>query len=460
MLKKVTISTLLLLSAFVMAQQARVPMLMPSMGRIFNEAIVYPTENQTGLAIFFRLPYDRLVFSRNREAEGAEAFISEVKVNIELYKDGRRVTDQNWTSKKYASSFEETKDKLKDLTGVVHFKAEPGVYAWRMTLNDQPGMWRSITLPDFSKAGQIGRPFLLKGAAENNLLIQNLSGNVSFGADAFLAVFVNAETMHWKLLRIPDKAMQRIQERDDRDRNDSRAGRRPRFGGIQDNNPERMKPLPDRADMPLPTDTKEVANGEVGRWLNLGDIRPIDTGFATTAGNQKMALIPLEARLLEDGHYVVVLETLAGKAHYVFSTLWRDMPLSLFNLDLAVESMKFIVDKDELRQLKRGNTSERAERFRIWWKAKDPSPETPFNELMAEYFTRVDYAATAFQTGTRGLDGMQSDRARIYITKGPPVKTSRLLPDSGGVREIWEYPNGQTFVFEAASSLDPFVLLK
>ncbi|HRK74810.1 MAG TPA: GWxTD domain-containing protein, partial [Rhodothermales bacterium] len=213
-------------------------------------------------------------------------------------------------------------------------------------------------------------------------------------------------------------------------------------------------------DMPLPAETKEVAKGEVEKWLSLGNVRPVDSGFEITSGDQKMAIVPLQARLLEDGHYAVVLETPTSKTHYIFSTLWRDMPMSLLNLDVALESMKFIVDKDELRQLKRGNTSERAERFRVWWKAKDPSPETPFNELMAEYFARVDYAATAFQVGAKELDGMQGDRARIYITKGPPVKTYRVLPDSGGVREIWEYPNGQKFVFEAASSLDPFVLLK
>lgn len=458
------LSQLLLLPIVVVAQQPnRAALLVSSNSQIFNEAIVYPTENKTGLAIFFRLPYDRLVFSRNREGEGSDSFVAEVKVTIELYKDGRRITDQNWNVRKFAASFEETKNKQKDLTGVVHFQSDPGVYAWRMTLNEQPGMWRSIQLPNFSQENQIGRPFVLTNTTANALMVQNLAGNVAFGADGLMAAFVNAEAVKWHLLKIPDREVQKMQERMAREQQmgRERAGGRLGIPNIQErDNPENIKPIPDRADIPIPENAVEVAKGDVTKWLNIGKISPNETGLGTEKGDHKLALIPLETQFLEDGHYAIVLEAGDKKRHYLFSTLWRDMPMSLLNLDMAIESMKFIVEKDELRQLRKGKANERAERFRAWWKAKDPTPNTPFNELMAEYFARVDYAAMAFQTGTRGMDGLLTDRARIYITQGAPEKTSRLLPDSGGVREIWEYQSGQKFVFEAASSLDPFVLVK
>ena len=57
-------------------------------------------------------------------------------------------------------------------------------------------------------------------------------------------------------------------------------------------------------------------------------------------------------------------------------------------------------------------------------------------------------------------NGLETDRARIYIVHGPPDHVSRSFPEKGGVLETWTYSNGKTFTFEAASSIDPFHIVK
>src|SRR5690606_34372307 len=113
-----------------------------------------------------------------------------------------------------------------------------------------------------------------------------------------------------------------------------------------------------------------------------------------------------------------------------------------------------------IRAMLRGSRAEREQSILSYWKARDPSPGTPYNELMAEYYRRIDHAAVAFRTGAGPIpNGLRTDQARIYIVHGPPEGVDRTFPPTGGVEETWTYGDGRRFVFWAASSLDPLALI-
>jgi GWxTD domain-containing protein len=131
-----------------------------------------------------------------------------------------------------------------------------------------------------------------------------------------------------------------------------------------------------------------------------------------------------------------------------FRTIWPDMPLSLKNIDFAMDMLRFITTEDQLDSLKSGDFEERIESLERFWSTKDRTPGTAMNEVMAEYYRRVDHAIRTFAT-LREPDGTKSDRGRTYILYGPPTRTDRTLNPGRGFTEVWTYDRlRRTFTFE------------
>lgn len=135
---------------------------------------------------------------------------------------------------------------------------------------------------------------------------------------------------------------------------------------------------------------------------------------------------------------------------------WFDIPSSLLNLDVAIDNLKFILEPDRIRDMRRGNAEEKERKFREFWAGRDPTPDTDFNELMTEYYNRIDFAYRTFTTPSR--PGHDSDQGRIYITYGPPDSIERRFPPNGATQEVWEY-GSRTFIFSATSGFGDFQLV-
>ena len=113
----------------------------------------------------------------------------------------------------------------------------------------------------------------------------------------------------------------------------------------------------------------------------------------------------------------------------------------------ALEVLRYIATDDELRQMDRLKTPE--EKLTFWsafWKARDPSPDTPQNEARDEFNERVTYANQHFTAGTQGW---KTDMGRIYIKYGQPDEVVRNpFRFEGPPEEIWYYYRARyTFFF-------------
>lgn len=470
---------LFLLPLSLVAQPARMggPPIGLTTSRVYNEAISYPmTDGKTGVTIYFRLPYDQLSFVVNRETGQEGSFLAQVKVNVEFYKDQRRVTDQTFTYSQTAASFDETRSPLNDIAGQLSFALAPGQYFWRMTLNEQPGRLHPLLVPNFSEKVAVSQPFNVSAKAKDQIHVVNLGGDAVYGSTAELATFIQlgdlapeAAELVWTLHRLKGKALATFMAR-----NSPSMGRRggPPLGRREDaaeEMPNMNRMVLDSIRSILPKEAEEVAKGSLKgsnfQAIALPHFTKEGFSLQTGASGWYLALLKPSPNPLEDGMYFLrlTLKTPNGQASvpFRFATHWRDMPKSLLSLETATEAMKFIVDKEVLKNLKKGKSEEREAKFKAWWKERDPSPNTEFNELMAEYFRRVDYALVHYTNGmASGGNPFESDRLKIYIQNGAPLKIDRVLPESGGgVREVWRYQD-KTFVFEAASSLDKFVLVQ
>lgn len=82
------------------------------------------------------------------------------------------------------------------------------------------------------------------------------------------------------------------------------------------------------------------------------------------------------------------------------------------------EEVVYIISEYEKSVLKNLPTDEQRERFiKMFWKRRDPTPETPFNEFREEHYRRINFANKNY---FEGRTGWRTDRGRIYIMFGPP----------------------------------------
>lgn len=126
------------------------------------------------------------------------------------------------------------------------------------------------------------------------------------------------------------------------------------------------------------------------------------------------------------------------KAKKVFTFYWTESPDSPQDLDNALNQMRYIIEADSIGWALKQRYEEKLAYFQRFWKRMDPNPETEKNELMDEYFLRVNVANQNFSTLSQ--DGWLTDRGRIYIKFGEPDDIERHPFElNSQPYEVWRY---------------------
>ncbi len=106
------------------------------------------------------------------------------------------------------------------------------------------------------------------------------------------------------------------------------------------------------------------------------------------------------------------------------------------------EEVIYIISDNERAVFKNLRNDEEREGFiKIFWKRRDPTPETPVNEFREEHYRRLEYANRNY---FEGKAGWRSDRGRTYIMFGPP---DFFETNPGGGRGFLFDPSGPTAEF-------------
>ncbi|MCX6159002.1 MAG: GWxTD domain-containing protein [Ignavibacteriae bacterium] len=121
-----------------------------------------------------------------------------------------------------------------------------------------------------------------------------------------------------------------------------------------------------------------------------------------------------------------------------FSCKWGDVPITLKDLDNAVNQLQYIAKSSELDYINNAKTSEeKLKRFMKFWKSVDPSPRTAKNELMIEYYNRIKIANERY---SHYVEGWKTDMGMVFVINGSPSVIDRhpFEADSKPY-EIWTY---------------------
>lgn len=141
-----------------------------------------------------------------------------------------------------------------------------------------------------------------------------------------------------------------------------------------------------------------------------------------------------------------------------FQVRWFGMLESITDLDKAVDFLRYIASKNVLNKMVDSGTEEKRKLFVQFWKKRDPSPETEINELMNEYYRRIQYSNDHFATFQ---EGWKADMGMVFILFGHPNDIERHPFDiNSKPYEVWFYYGiNKNFVFQDFSGFGEYRLI-
>ncbi|OUW38126.1 MAG: hypothetical protein CBD44_01885 [Flavobacteriaceae bacterium TMED184] len=119
------------------------------------------------------------------------------------------------------------------------------------------------------------------------------------------------------------------------------------------------------------------------------------------------------------------------------------------NVERSFRQMKYILTNTERNNAKGKKGKDLENIFLEYWKLRDPTPETSLNELMEEYYIRVNYVNDHYNMSWK--EGWETDFGMIYILFGPPDQIQRANMNSSNtsVYQVWYYNRiNKEFVFK------------
>lgn len=415
-------------------------MLMDYGDRFYADTYVVPSSraDTAEVFVFFRLANDFLSFTKNTDRTDLGGnYRSDIVVSIEL-RDSLGVIRKRirWTDTAYTNKYEETNSKTTFHYGYTSATIGSGVYYISLDIiSAKESAQKRIKLPavEFNPnktTRQLAPPMFAEIIMKNGeelLRPYIFSSNIPFtGNDAMMLLLVG-DTANTKYTY---SITQRPYDPQDI-----------RWWQI-DTTIGEVTSRKDRFPRIAQSSTSK------GMYIEMHEAEATARRFATID-----LLIPVTA--LVPGKYNVKL-TRVGSTDTIsitFALQWELMPMSLRNLNYAYNVMKYILTDEQLDSIDRGDDTERRLHLMNWWKTQDPSPGTTYNERMAEYFRRVDYAITGFNSIPEP-DGALSERGKVYILYGSPTSIEKSLSPKNQPMEIWKYTTGvkKTFTFQSNES--------
>lgn len=392
----------------------------------FRQTLAVPVSGTDSLDVhtFFRIPYPSIIFKKIESV--ADGWIAELVITFDVMTvtpQSRRNQEPEttlgrvvWTKDVRPENFEETKSASRFVQGSVSVRIPRQVYRVvpSVQINGLANTIRALPNPE-PPPSDVSILFLEAVANDHRTL--NFGSNLLFGGDADLLLAYASDS----LATIDIMAI---------------------------NGPK---------DSTVVWSGAMSAESDIGSFGGLSDADGSVRVVVAEQGDIRLHRFQLPTKNFENVTHRVLVKQNGRIIHQAtFLPRWFNIPSGLLNLDVAIDMMKFALNEEALRDMRRGSTADRERKFNTYWKQRDPTPESAYNELMAEYYSRIDHAYNTFSTPEQ--PGYDSIMGKTWILYGKPVKEERLFPPDGATIVVWEYPT-RRFIFRATTGFGDFELV-
>ncbi len=370
----------------------------------FFDAISYAGEHRekSRIDFYIQVPYEEIRFVK--EGEG---YVARYDVTLTIENAGKKfLQDQSWSVDVRVPEFAQTVSHKLYSLAYQSLEVDPGNYQVSLVVKDHESrvggkLTRAMLITDYSKESLTLSDIMIVSrltttAEGKSRVVPNISGNVGTEGEGFFVYFEVYDSLATGTVQLTSKIFNQA---------------------------------------------KELVR-TVSQQESLSSART-------------QVFIKIDSLALPVGTYLVTVEAVkAAKAtdhpastSRTFSIRWADIPLSITDLTKAVEQLRYAAPPAEYDYVRDATTDEeRKNRFLEFWSKRDPDPSTPRNELMEEYYQRVEYATKTFG---HFIEGWKTDMGMVYIRFGPPENIERHPFDAGNKPyEIWYYyQQERQFVF-------------
>ncbi len=396
--------------------------------QLYMEAVQLPSDS-AGYArvdVLLRVSYDFMIFTRTEKIHPDSVYGGGVEISMHARRDGQSVHTANHFASVYSANYESTAMRDQYLLFRQTFYLEAGAVEFLVSVSDkkstrQRSLRRTLAVADLLKAHTMALPVPLDANAhpgsDGVYSVLGYDGTLPFASPGFIGIPVTrGMEADWVVTMF-------YLDEDGEEEGEALA-------------PDNLQPLTVLRDV--------TPDGEAG----LVDGYDLVPGTRTSSD---LVVLKLPIEKLDIGPYLLRVSAKQGErkdsVSFRTSIYWRNMPYSLRDIDFAIDVMRYILTEEEYDRMKSGNQREMMQHFRAYWRELDTTPETEYNEMMTEYFLRVDETIDRFQTLFE-RNGAFTDRGKVYILFGAPDETQRSLNSDEPAEEIWYYTSlGKTFRF-------------
>ena len=399
-MKKLLLICVILHSVISFAQDGDISRLPDNKVKYYQDFISFKGENNKArLDYFIHVPYDAVQFVKT--GQGFEAAYT-VTVSVFDEEKENLITEKIWNEKIVAISFELTNSPENFNLGHRSFDLNPGVYSIKTSLFDKDSkneysseskvvIKEFNSVPAVSDIMLIAKKTIVEGSSK---IIPNVSRSVVTDRDPLATFFeIYSDTIYNFFIDYE---------------------------------------IFDEKETSVFKSTKEITVKEGNNQIfNNIDSLKLDLG----------------KNLLK-----VTLRDSIGKLYDTsvkyFNSRWVGVPITLTDLDKAIEQLIYLASPEDLSFIKETEIRmEKAKRFVAFWKKQDPNPADEYNPVFNEYYNRVAYTNQNFTSYS--LEGWRSDRGMVLIILGAPDNIDRHpFEYYAKPYEVWQYYNlNKQFMF-------------
>ena len=369
-----------------------------------TQVVSFPrTDGDFTIDYTYKIPYRLLVFERQ-----GESFIASFRIMIEITdKSGKLVARDIKDSKLTVPDFEATNAPSQFLQDFLSFKVAKNDYMVRATISDMNSAGdrplKPIDVNLFSEDSSVVlNPLIVDQKKiycnnEDSFMLSNSAGNIPFSLN-----------MYDLIIPISDTTVSQIEV-------------------SLENNGQEVSTLTSNQSS---IEQLGISKCDDELFLNKSSDHIWTRNFLLKNVNMK----------LNEGDLILTVRNKDKEIEKKIdmSVVWFNKPISLLNPEKAIEFLSIIAPDSVVDELLSADEEEYPKVLYDYWKKFDPTPETSFNEIMYEFYSRVDYTMKEFNSISNN-NGAKSDRGVVYIRFGKPDKIDRTSTSQGEIIEIWTY---------------------